>query len=294
MHKFYTRCVSTVESTDANRSWPGLEPVVISAPFGNYLRYPDTTPTFGTFTLMSRGGRPAAIWRCMLTLRYYRRLGAWVNRIGLRNPGIAWMEAKVKSGKVDPSRVLVSIHGFDEPQWMQLLERAAALRPMAIELNLSCPNVGEISWPASLFPAAAQVGVPVIAKLPPVRYEAMAGQAMQAGLTRFHACNTLPVPGGGMSGRPLLPVAVRVVRWLRQELPEALIVGGGGVQGPEEASAHLEAGADRVALGSALLHPRYLSGSGVVPRVAAAVKKHTTASAQKASPATEPAHATAD
>jgi len=85
---------------------PGLKPLVVSAPFGNYIQPDGCTATLGTFTAASRPGR---LWRILKTVRYYPRLRAWVNKIGLRNPGIGWVENKVAAGKLDLSDKLVSV-----------------------------------------------------------------------------------------------------------------------------------------------------------------------------------------
>jgi dihydroorotate dehydrogenase len=236
---------------------PGLRPLVISAPFGNYIQPPGATATLGTFTLHARSGR---VMQILKTVRYRPRLKAWVNKIGLRNPGIDWLARKAASGKCDVSDKIVSIHGFDPDQWMALLEKISEIKPMAVELNMSCPNVGEIDWPPELFARAVETGVPVIAKLPPVNYQQMAEQAVAAGVRVFHCCNTLPVPEGGMSGRPLQPVALDCIRELRGKPwgKDLAIIGGGGVYKVNDIDLFFDAGADHVALGTKTMNPIYL------------------------------------
>jgi len=237
--------------------------MVISAPFGNYIRPRGATPTLGTFTLARRPGR---VWRVLLTVRRFPRLGAWVNRIGLRNPGIAWLELRIARSRDRIADAIVSIHGFHDHEWTELIRRTAALNPGAIELNVSCPNVGELTWPAGLF-ADAVAALPgrVIVKIPPVRYERMVHDALRAGVRMFHCCNTLPVPGGGMSGKPLKPlalIAIARVRALGAELgidPKALtIIGGGGITEPHDIDDYAAVGATRFAIGTRVFHPRYL------------------------------------
>ncbi|MEM1212465.1 MAG: hypothetical protein AAGI68_09230 [Planctomycetota bacterium] len=253
-----------------------LKPLVVSAPFGNYLHPAGATATMGTFTVMRRGGIAARVWRVIKTVRYYRGAGAWVNRIGLRNPGIGWVEKKVAAGKLDVSDKLISVHGFDGGQWRELVERAAALRPLGVELNMSCPNVGEVVDWQEVFESAAEVfaggGVGVVVKLPPVRYQAMAEAALGAGLRGFHACNTLPVPGGGLSGRPLRPLVEGCLRWLndRPERGEMTVIAGGGVGKSADVRAYRALGAESVALGTKLMHPRYLFGYGGIAEIVAA------------------------
>ena len=244
-------------------------PVVISAPFGNYIQPAGATPTLGTFTAAARGGR---VWRVIKTVRYYRRLGAWVNKIGLRNPGMAWLVNKVKAGKVDVSDKLVSIHGFTQDDWDKLLASIVEIKPMGVELNMSCPNVGEIDMHADLFKEAVETGVPVVVKLPPVRYEQMVEHAVDAGVTVFHCCNTLPVAGGGMSGQPLKHVTLNVIEQLRETYGDRLrLIGGGGIYAEQDVADYYRVGADHIALGTKLMHPKYLfSHAGVQPILEAA------------------------
>ncbi len=248
---------------------PRLAPLLISAPFGNYLQPDGTTPTLGTFTALRRGGRPAAFGRAVLTMRYYRRLGAWVNRIGLRNPGIDSVVARAPHGR-PLSECVVSVHGFDAAEWDLLLDRVAGLRPAAVELNISCPNVGELSWPDHLFSDAVATGAPVIVKVPPVRLEVMAESAAASGVRWFHATNTLPVSGGGMSGTPLRPLAVRAVAWLRQSLGPAVgIIGGGGISTPADVVEFADAGANRFAIGTYAMRPSAVLGDDWVAPIRA-------------------------
>lgn len=236
--------------------------LIVSAPFGNYLRFAGAVSTLGTFTLHRRGGWPARLWRIALTVRYYPRLGAWVNRIGLRNPGIGFIEQAVSAGKKDVSDALVSVHGFNDGEWPDLVRRAAALGPLAVELNLSCPNVGQVDPGLPWLEDAVACGAPVIAKLPPVRYQGLAERCLTAGVRAFHCCNTLPSPGGGMSGRPLLPLSIECVKWMRtQNVSDGarlFLIGGGGVVEPDDVDRYADAGADRVAVGAKLMHPKYL------------------------------------
>jgi len=236
---------------------PELRPVVIAAPFGNYVQPAGTTPTLGTFTAAARPGR---VWRILKTVRYYPRLKAWVNKIGLRNPGLPWLLQRVEAGKLEVSDKLVSIHGFAADDWWVLLDGIERLKPLGVELNMSCPNVGHIDWPVDLFERAMATGVPVTAKLPPVNYEDMLQQAVDAGVRCFHCCNTLPVPAGGVSGKPLKPVSLTVIRGLRARPfgKDLTILGGGGIYEARDIDDYRAAGADHFALGTKVMHPKYL------------------------------------
>ncbi|MEM8835729.1 MAG: hypothetical protein AAGD00_07910 [Planctomycetota bacterium] len=241
-------------------------PLVISAPFGNYVRPPGATPTLGTFTAERRPGR---VWRIVKTLRYAPSMGAWVNKIGLRNPGIDWLAERVRTGKEDVSHAIVSIHGFDDDEWYTLIEKAAALEPLAIELNVSCPNVGEVSWPSELFERAVGSGVRTIVKIPPVRFRAMVDAAVGAGVRILHCCNTIPVPAGGMSGKPLLPVCLDVIASVRERHEGVEIIGGGGITRPGDVDLYADAGVRYAAVGTKALDPRLLWTDGPLRAICA-------------------------
>ena len=239
---------------------PALHPLLVSAPFGNYVQPTGATPTLGTFTAAARPGR---VWRVLKTVRYYRRLGAWVNRIGLRNPGIDWLAEQVHARRINSADKIVSIHGFEADDWWKLLDRVAELRPLAIELNISCPNVGELTWPPELFTRAVDTGLPMIVKLPPVHYRPIFEAAHEVGVRAFHCCNTLPIPAGGLSGQPLKPLSLQCIRDLLaglspEQRTDLTIIGGGGIREPGDIDDYAEAGATHTAVGTKVMNPLYL------------------------------------
>lgn len=231
--------------------------LIISAPFGNYLRRPYATSTLGTFTRRPRGGVLWRAWRVLTTVRPWFRTGAWVNRLGLPNPGIAALPA-------DCSDHIVSVHGFDKDDWdwLALHLEHAARPPLAVELNLSCPNVNHAPQADEVRAAVERLlgaGLTVIAKLPPVRWPDLATPLFDRGVRHFHCCNTIPTPAGGLSGKPLKPFSLWAVSQLRKRFGKAAtLIGGGGVTTPADVKEYLDAGADHVAVGSALFNPLFL------------------------------------
>lgn len=240
---------------------PGLEPLVISAPFGNYITAPGVTSTAGTFTVADRAGflRWWLWWRIARTLRPMWAVGGWRNKLGLPNPGLPFLR-RHGSWKL-PGRLL-SIHGFQAGEWDELLawcRDGAPATMTGIELNVSCPNVGHLSVPADLFGKAVATGRPVVVKLPPVHWWETFRAAVAAGVRAFHCCNTLPSPAGGISGKPLKPVCLDAVKRIRDEAggDGLLLIGGGGITTESDVADYRSAGADAFAVGTALLKPRY-------------------------------------
>ena len=57
----------------------------IGCPFGNYLKLNGLISVNGSFTIEPRDG---LLLQILKTLRYSFKHGGWINKIGLRNPGI--------------------------------------------------------------------------------------------------------------------------------------------------------------------------------------------------------------
>lgn len=253
---------------DPDPPWPMemlKHKLVISAPFGNYMKgYHASVRTLGTFTLVRRGGWLWRIFRVLWTVRYLWRIQAWVNKLGLPNPGIKWLLDKVERGHNEAGESsfsvydkIISIKGFSIKDWRVLINNCVTIEPFAIELNMSCPNVE--GYPPSHYKelfeyAHEKSGGKIIVKLPPVGYGPLLGDAYAAGIRYFHCCNTLPVPAGGMSGVPLRPVSLEVVRPVKR-LMGTVVIGGGGIFSLKDAEEYLMAGADSVAIASMLFNP---------------------------------------
>jgi dihydroorotate dehydrogenase len=229
---------------------PALHKLIVSAPFGNYLTFPNCTSTIGTFTAEARPGR---LWKVLSTVRYNRRQQSWINKIGLRNPGIRSLKcAGGTNGKI------VSIHGFSEADWKFLAICCLKAGYGTVEFNLSCPNVPGVSV-AEALPSIGRLfdcGRTVIAKLPPVRWMNYAKPLYAAGVRIFHLCNTIPTPGGGISGKPLMQFSLWAIQDFRDRWGnDVTLIGGGGVTSLADVQTYWDAGADHVAIGSMLFNP---------------------------------------
>lgn len=102
--------------------------------------------------------------------------------------------------------------------------------------------------------------------------DAVADMAVRIGLDGIIATNTTlrhdllsrkPSIEGGVSGRPLAPRALELVRRLRRRAPQMPIVGVGGIATPEDAYRRIRAGASLVQVYTAFIY----EGPGLVRRM---------------------------
>jgi hypothetical protein len=65
-----------------------MRDIIISSPFGTYIKSKKATSVLGSFTLDKRPGRAGKIVQFIIDNVRHPVPGGWRNRIGLRNPGI--------------------------------------------------------------------------------------------------------------------------------------------------------------------------------------------------------------
>lgn len=245
-----------------------MNPLIISAPFGNYHKFlkcvtqTKFTPTLGTFTWENRGfwTKPygGTFTRLLLSLRYSPLLKSWTNKVGLKNPGIRWYRNQVMAGKTNACDKIISIYGYTKIEWENLVDCCMYdIHPHAVEVNTSCPNnvTGNSKLYQQVFERLMNYGLTTIVKISPVNYSTTVEIAYKTGIRNFHATNTLPVSRGGMSGKALMPISLSVVESLRMKYPNITIIGGGGVTSTKDALEYLVVGADHVSIGSMLFNP---------------------------------------
>ena len=201
-----------------------------------------------------------------------------MNAVGLQGPGIGyWLDHVAGDLLATGATVVASIWGRSVDDYARAAELLAAAPAgvVAVEVNLSCPNLegrGSIfahdaALSAEVMAATAACGRPRWAKLSANtdRIVEVAEAVVGAGAEAVTCINTLlglaydpetlaptlGAGGGGLSGRAIHPVAVRAVHDVHRALPHVPIVGVGGVASGWDAIELLLAGAAAVQVGTA-------------------------------------------
>ena len=211
---------------------------------------------------------------------------ALVNRLGFNNHGAAAMAARLRSRRNRGRSLLVGANiGKSRvvPESEAAADYAASARLLApvadyLVLNVSSPNTPGLrnlqavdqlrQLIAAVRDATVTAGprpVPLLVKIAPdladEDVDAIADLAVERGLDGIIATNTTVSRGhlasppaevaaagaGGLSGAPLKPRALHVLRRLRARVGDRLVlVASGGIETPEDAWERIEAGATLV------------------------------------------------
>lgn len=200
--------------------------------------------------------------------------GGMLNSVGLQGPPVrVWLQEYLPGLVESGACVVASIWGRTPEEYHAAAEalRSAPSRVVAVEVNLSCPNLGSSNDTARAresVEASAVCGRPICAKLSPASQDlgGVAASARQGGAEAVVLVNTMPGmaidvnsrrsvlsgPGGGVSGPLLRPVAVRAVYEVFSAVPGLPIVGVGGVSTGTDALELILAGASAVQVGTAI------------------------------------------
>jgi dihydroorotate dehydrogenase (NAD+) catalytic subunit len=210
-----------------------------------------------------------------LVKRYGKALrkidGGWMNAFGWANIGIDSYMRDYFPRTVDQNRI-VSVGGFTADEFLAMVEEVGKrIEPgaiAAVELNMSCHNVNldfDSMVGGVLEGAVERSPHPLILKLSPDSgYVDTAKMAAEAGIAALTVMNTVkglrldPETGepfmtnryGGMSGRCIKPIGLRVVSELREAGVTLPIIATAGVRTYDDAREFYWAGADAVSLGS--------------------------------------------
>ncbi len=203
-----------------------------------------------------------------------------VNSVGLQGPGLDhWITDDLPTLRARGAQVIASVWGRTVDDFATGAARlaTAADQVIAVEVNVSCPNLAQHGVPFAhdATHTAAAVGavvqavgpLPVFAKLSPdvTDLVCIAGAALDAGATGLTLVNTarallvdaelrrpaLGAGAGGLSGPALKPIALRAVADVARARPGTPIIGTGGVTTGTDAVEMLLAGASAVGVGTA-------------------------------------------
>jgi dihydroorotate dehydrogenase (NAD+) catalytic subunit len=201
-----------------------------------------------------------------------------LNSIGLQNPGVdAVVEKYAPQWQAWRTPVVVNVAGESVGDYVEVVRRLEGVPGVsAIELNISCPNVGkgglqfaiDADAAASVTAAVRRVtDLPLLVKLSPnvADIRPIARAIEDAGADALTAINTLsgmavapsrtkPLLGnvyGGLSGPAIKPVAVRIV-YEAAQVVDIPIVAIGGVTEIADVLDFLAVGAAAVQVGTAI------------------------------------------
>ena len=199
-----------------------------------------------------------------------------INSVGLQNPGIDVLVKQKIPGlrKIYGGIIIANISGFSTKEYVSCCRKAAKVADI-VEVNISCPNVhgGGLAFGTSPRAAAEVTAAvkkvcgrtPVFVKLSPnvTDITEIARACEDAGADGLTLINTIlgmridlktrrPVVAqryGGLSGRAVLPVALRMVNQVSHacSIP---IMGCGGVASARDVIEMMMAGASAVQIGA--------------------------------------------
>lgn len=232
--------------------------------------------TLGAVTVKSLAPYP---WSGNPPPRLTTTAAGMLNSVGLDGPGVEhWVTHELGALRARGARVIASLWGRTVDDYARAARQLRVARDelIAVELNISCPNVEnrsrmfahDVGSTHDAVRAAVEEldGLPVFAKLSPNTWEIVdiAGAALDAGATGLTLVNTvlglgidaetatatLGAGGGGLSGPAIKPIALRVVDEVYRARPDVPIIGTGGVTTGVDAVEMLLAGASAVGVGT--------------------------------------------
>ena len=162
-----------------------------------------------------------------------------LNAIGLQNPGIdVFCERDIPFLKQFDTKIVVNVCGRTTEDYCEVVERLTSEPVDLLEINISCPNVTDITEMAR---AAEAGGADVLSLI-----NTLTGMKIDIERQKFAIANKT----GGMSGPAVKPIAVRMVYQVAQAV-KVPIIGMGGIASAEDALEFILAGATAVSIGTA-------------------------------------------
>ncbi len=212
----------------------------ISPPFGNYISTPVTTSVRGSYTWHFR---PGVIKQFLKTVRPIE--GGYVNRMGLRNPGIRNILLN--------SHDVFSIVGMDEKEWDYIYDYLP--NTTKLEINIGCPNSWGMCFTKEHLKKYVDKFPNIIMKFSPKISLDDIRSYHDSGITQLHLSNSLPTERGGVAGAQQKEFNLPLLEKVRVLLPHSFIIAGGGIYTIEDAKDYMNVGADGYSLSTVWFNP---------------------------------------
>ncbi len=226
----------------------------------------------GAITTKSIGPKPRKGYKNPSIVEVYP--GTFLNSVGLGNPGIDNFITEIKEIKKFKFPLIVSVFGDTIESYIKVALKAEQAGANAIEINISCPHaeVSSIGIDKNLTfsivkSMKAELKVPLFVKLNPnvTNLGEIALATQNAGADAVVAINTVAAMkvdintkrpilshgSGGLSGKAIHPIAVKMVYDLYKIL-EIPIIGCGGASNWQDVIEFILVGASAVQIGTVL------------------------------------------
>lgn len=218
--------------------------IFINPPFGNYFTFKDTISIKGSYTLEPRTG---LIMQIIKTLRYSFEYSGWINKIGLRNPGIDY------AIKNYTKNTIISVAILNKEDIPKLIKKIP--EDVNIELNISCPNAEKKMINEGIEKFLNPKRQWCIIKLSPTTEMKLIDNYYSQGFRQFHCTNTFPTKYGGLSGQFLIPYSTKLVSNIKNKYKDTTVIAGGGIKSEDEINIYKKAGADHFSISTLFFNP---------------------------------------
>lgn len=221
--------------------------IFISPPFGNYINLPNTKSIKGSYTLFPRSGLYSQIFKT-LRFKHYSGERRWINKIGLRNPGIDY-GIKHYNHKSD----ILSIAIMEKKEINEFLKKIP--EDTNLEINISCPNTDKNMVNKGIHVFLNPKRKWCIIKLSPTIDTSLIDSYYRQGFRQFHCSNTLPSKYGGISGTILIPYTKNLIKYISKNYNDTTIIAGGGIYDLKILNEYKMCGANHFSLSTIFFNP---------------------------------------
>jgi dihydroorotate dehydrogenase len=218
--------------------------------------------------------------------------GVTLNAVGLSGPGVdSLLRENIWQNYTEPFIISYMSVGdnpakrmFEASLFVDKMHQAEPQfkGPVGYEINVSCPNVKEHSTSIHEIQVILEqfsfLKAPLILKINAI-FPILSLLDLEPEVDAINVSNTIPwgelpdhinwkglfgsdvsplahLGGGGLSGKPLLPIVCRYIKELRDQGFKKAVIGGGGILSIRDATRVLQSGANGVALGAvSMLRP---------------------------------------